>query len=92
MSNRATKFVDRWECEHVSIVAQSERAAEAQRLALQCREDAVRVGISEQDLEDAVGGDLISNMAHALDAAAFRQLARDQWADEERDAESGIPA
>lgn len=85
MSNRATEFVNRWEFEHVRIVAPSERAEEARRLALQCREDAARAGISEQDLEEAVGGDLIANMVLALSAAAFRELAKEQWADEERD-------
>jgi hypothetical protein len=36
--------------------------------------DATRAGISEQELEDAVGGDLVSNMLEALDAAAERAI------------------
>jgi hypothetical protein len=84
--NRATEFVDRWELEHVTHVAIPEREKTAQRLALRCREDAARAGISEQELEEAVEGDLVANMVAALDAAAFRQLARDQWADAGGDA------
>ena len=86
MSDRTTAFLDGWEFEHITIVAQSKRVEEAKRLAVLCRQDAARAGISQQDLEDAVEGDLIGNMVRALDAAALRQLARDQWADQERDA------
>jgi hypothetical protein len=74
MTYRAKEFVDYWESEHVEAVADSEKAREAERLALQCREDALRAGITEQDLEDAVGGDLIGNMLQALKAAALREL------------------
>jgi hypothetical protein len=86
VSDRATAFLDGWEFAHITIVAQSKRAEEARRLAPQCREDAAKAGISQQDLEDAVDGDLIGNMVRALDTAALRRLARDQWADQERDA------
>jgi hypothetical protein len=59
-------------------------AAPAQRrLALQCREDAVRAGIGSEDLEAAVQGDLFGNMLQALNAAEFRQMYRDQIADQE---------
>ena len=82
MRNRATEFLDRWELEHVTYVAIPEREETARRLALQCREDAARAGITEQELEEAVEGDLVGNMVTALDAVTFRQLARDQWADD----------
>jgi hypothetical protein len=74
MGDRAQEFIDHWESEHVEAVADSEKRREAERLALQCREDAARAGISEQELEDAVRGDLISNMLKALDAAAWRAI------------------
>jgi hypothetical protein len=86
MSNRAAKFLDRWETEHVKRVERSDQAEEARRLAFLCRADAAEAGISEQDLDAAADGDLIGNMAHALGAAAFRQLAAEQWADEDRKA------
>jgi hypothetical protein len=54
-------------------------------LALQCREDAAKAGISSQDLEAAAEGNLIGNMLQALEAAEFRQLYRDQLADQEED-------
>jgi hypothetical protein len=83
MSDQAKKFLAQWEFEHVEVVARSDREKQAQRLALQCREDAGKAGISNQDLEAAVEGNLVGNMRQALDAAEFRQICRDQWADQE---------
>lgn len=83
MSDQATKFLARWEFEHIKAVARSDREEQARRLALQCREDAAKAGISNQDLEASVEGDLIRNMIQALDEAEFRQICRDQWADRE---------
>jgi hypothetical protein len=83
MSNRAAEFMERWEFDHIKFVPDSERAEEARRLAALCREDAAKAGISAADLDAAVEGDLIGNMAGALAAAAFRQIAIEQWADEE---------
>ena len=71
MTYRAKEFLDHWESEHVEVVADSEKAAEAQQLALACRQDALRAGITEQDLDNAVGGDLIGNMLQALDFVAL---------------------
>jgi hypothetical protein len=88
VSNRAKEFFDRWEAGHVEAVASSEKSKEADRLAALCREDAARAGISEHDLENAVEGDLLANMMQALDLAAVQQLAKEQWAEEEGDAES----
>jgi hypothetical protein len=56
MTDRAKEFVDHWESENVDAVADSEKAQEAERLALLCREDALRASITERDLNDAVGG------------------------------------
>jgi hypothetical protein len=64
-------------------VERSHREEQARRLALQCREEAAKAGISQQDLEAAVEGNLIGNMLQALDAAEFRQMYRDQVADQE---------
>ena len=83
MSDRAKKFLAKWEFEHIEVVARSDREDQAQRLALRCREDAARAGISSQDLEAAAGGNLIGNMLQALDDAEFRRMYRDQVADQE---------
>ena len=85
MNEQAEKFLAQWEIEHVKMVARSDRADQAQRLALQCREDAARAGISSQDLEAAAGGNLIGNMLQALDDAEFRQMYRDQLAGQEEE-------
>lgn len=74
MSDRATEFIDHWESEHVEAVEDSQKIKEAQRLAMQCREDAARAGIKEQDLDDAVEGDLVGNMLDALEAAELRGI------------------
>ena len=52
----------------------SNREEQARRLALQCREDAIKTGISSEDLEAAVEGNLFCNILQALDAAEFRQM------------------
>ena len=89
MSEQAEKFLAQWQFEHIAdrdIVARSDREDQAQRLALRCREDAAKAGISSQDLEVAAEGNLIGNMLQALDAAEFRQMYRDQLADQEEEA------
>jgi hypothetical protein len=86
MSEQAEKFLAQWEFEHIADsdpVARSHREEEARRLALRCREDAGKAGISSQDLEAAAEGNLIGNMLQALDDAEFRQMYRDQLADQE---------
>jgi hypothetical protein len=67
MTQRAKEFLDYWESEHVEAVAESDKADEARQLALACREDALRAGIAEKDIEEAAGGDLMGNMLQALD-------------------------
>jgi vacuolar-type H+-ATPase subunit C/Vma6 len=83
MTGQAKAFLERWEFENIKVVASSEQADEARRLASQCREDATKAGISDRDLEAAAAGDLVDSMVSALSAALFRQLAAEQWADEE---------
>ena len=85
MSEQAEKFLAQWEIEHVEMVARSDREDQARRLALRCREDAARAGISSQDLEAAAEGNLIDNMLQALDDAEFRRMYRDQVAEQEGD-------
>jgi len=85
MSEQAETFLAQWEIEHVKMVARSDREHQARRLALRCREDATRAGISSQDLEAAAEGNLIGNMLQALDDAEFRQMYRDQVAEQEEE-------
>ena len=85
MSEQAEKFLGRWQIEHVKLVPRSDREYEAGRLALRCLEDAVRAGISSQDLEAAAEGNLVGNMLQALDDAEFRRMYRDQVAEQEED-------
>ena len=85
MSEQAEKFLAQWEIGHIKKVARSDREDEAGRLALRCREDAARAGISSQDLEAAAEGNLIGNMLQAMDDAEFRRMYRDQVAEQEGD-------
>jgi hypothetical protein len=83
MTDQAKKFLAQWQFEHITVVARSNREDQARCLALQCREDAAKAGVSSQDLEAAVEGNLIGNMLQGLDDAEFRQMYRDQLADQE---------
>jgi hypothetical protein len=85
MSDQAKEFLAQWELERIEVVPRSDRQDQARRLALQYRQDAAKAGISEQDLEAVAEGNLIGNVLEALDAAEFRQIYRDQSADQERD-------
>ena len=85
MTDQAKKFLAQWEFEHITVVVRSDRENQGRRLALQCREDAAKAGISGQDLEAAAEGNLIGNMLQALDDAEFRQIYRDQLAGQEED-------
>jgi hypothetical protein len=88
MSEQAEKFPAQWEFEHIAdsdIVARSVREDQARRLALRCREDAAKAGIGSPDLEAAAEENLIGHILQALDAAEFRQMYRDQLADQEED-------
>jgi hypothetical protein len=85
MSDQAKKFLAQWEFEHIGVVSRSDREDQARRLALRCRQDAAKAGIGDHELEAVVEGTLIGNMLHALDAVEFRQICRDQSADQERD-------
>jgi hypothetical protein len=71
-SDRAREFLDVWEAENVERVAHSEKSKEAARLVPLCRADASRAVISEQELEDAAGGDLVAFLRDALEAADTR--------------------
>jgi hypothetical protein len=83
MIDQVKKFLAQWEFEHITVVARSDREDQARRLALQCREDAAKAGISNEDLEAVVEGNLIGNMLQALDDAEFQQMYRNQLADQE---------
>ena len=83
MSDQAAKFLAQWEFEHITVAARSDREERARRLALQYWKNAIRAGISREDLEAAVEGNLFDNMLQALNAAEFRQIYRDQIADQE---------
>jgi hypothetical protein len=80
MSEQAKEFLARWEIEHIKMVARSDREDQASRLALRCREDAAKAGISNEHLEAAAEGNLIGDMLQALDEAEFQQMYRDQLA------------
>jgi hypothetical protein len=68
--SEALDFLDRWEADHVEAVPADQRDKEAERLAANCREDAIRAGIVIAELEQASGGDLVKSFRDALDEAA----------------------
>jgi hypothetical protein len=68
MSEQAEKLLAQWENQHIEVVPRSDRKDQAQRLALRCREDAAKGGISSKDLVDI----------HANADAGPRQSGHDQ--------------
>jgi hypothetical protein len=85
MSDQAERFLAQWEIEHIEVVPRSDQKDQAQQLALRCREDAAKAGISSEDLEAAAEGNVIGNMLQALDEAEFQQMYRDQLAGQEEE-------
>jgi len=83
MIDQVKKFLAQWEFEHITVVVRSDREDQARHLASQCRKDAAKAGISNEDLEAVAEGNLIGNMLQALDDAEFQQMYRDQLADQE---------
>lgn len=69
MIYRALEFLDRWEADNIQSVPPPERQREAKRLAEICREDAIRAGVSLDDLHRVADGNLIQNMLDALEWA-----------------------
>jgi hypothetical protein len=72
MSERAREFLEHWLSGHVGAVADEYRMRETVRLVALCREDAIRAGITPDELRAAAGGNLIQSMLTALSAAAGR--------------------
>jgi hypothetical protein len=76
MSNRAIQFLNHWVTEHVNTMPYPEHLAEAQRLADECVADAKKAGISEQELEEDLGQDLVSELRDRLNARADDEVTR----------------
>ncbi len=76
MSNQAIQFLNHWVTEHVNAIPYPEHLAEAQRLAKECVADAEKAGISEQELEEDLGQDLVSELHDRLKARADDEVTR----------------
>ena len=74
MSERARAFLDRWESDNVKGIPDTERLQQVARLAIQCRQDANRVGITAEQLRAAVKGDLIREIWAASGGANESKL------------------
>lgn len=70
MSDRARVFLIEWFSARVRPLPSLHRVAEATRLAIDCRKDAVKAGIPLAEVRDAVGGDLIRKILEALNTVA----------------------
>ena len=75
MSERAMAFLDRWCNEHVNAVTYPEHAKESAHLAKQCVADAHDQGISENELEEDLTQDLISELRDRLETLTDREVA-----------------
>lgn len=78
MSDRANKFLETWVTENVRTVSAEDQPATAESLAALCIADALKAGITEDELRDASSeiseAGLISYMSGAIDAAALADL------------------
>ena len=75
MSERAMAFLDRWCNEQVNAVSYPEHAKESEYLAKQCVADAQAQGISENELEEDLTQDLISELRHRLETRTDQEVA-----------------
>lgn len=71
----ALDFLHRWGADNVQPVPSSKLDA-AESLAARCIVDAAQHGISEEDLEVAMGQDLVSYMSDLIDNANFAEVER----------------
>jgi len=74
MSERAREFLDRWESDNVKDIPHTRRLQQVAGLAIQCRQDAIRVGITAEQLRAAAKGDLIRDLWAASVAANENNL------------------
>ncbi len=78
MSDRANEFLKTWVTANVSTVSAEDQPTTAESLVASCIADAAKIGITEEELQDASSeifeGDLISYMSGAIDAAALADL------------------
>jgi hypothetical protein len=77
MSDLAQSFLERWTEENVTAIPAADQEAEAERLAIACREEAAQESITEAELDEACVqssdeeySDLLSYMQAALEKAA----------------------
>jgi hypothetical protein len=62
--------------EHLNALPYPDHLAEAQRLARKCVADAEGAGISEEELEEDLGQDLVSELRDRLGARADEEVTR----------------
>lgn len=78
MSDQAVKFLENWVTANVRTVSAEDQVTTAESLAASCIADAAKIGIAEEELQDASSKiaemDVVSYMAGAIDAAAMADL------------------
>ena len=78
----ASKFLTSWVLENVNVTHYDD-TLEAKRLAEQCLQEARREQLSEAEVIDAAGGDLVTFMLGELNSAVDREVedkvARDKF-------------
>lgn len=76
MSQRAVDFLEAFVNQHVNPVPSPDHQVEAEALAQRCLEEAKKLGISEEEFEEDLGQDLISEFVDRLDARMDEEIAR----------------
>ena len=78
MSERAQKFIDGWVLENIQVETYLNEDGDdrPKAYAKQCIAAAEAKGISKKELEETVGGDLVSYMAGEMTAATDAEVKR----------------
>jgi hypothetical protein len=73
MAERAEVFLDHWCAQVIKAMPCVHREKQAQRLVTMCIAEGKRVGISEADIREAAGGNLVRYMLAEMDAKIERK-------------------
>ena len=78
MSDQAIKFLENWVTANVNTVSAEDQLVTAESLAASCIADAAKIGITEEQLQDASSEiaemDVASYMAGAIEAAEMADV------------------
>jgi hypothetical protein len=76
VTKHAKEFLDHWVLKHIISLSHDAGDIEAKGSARMCLADAERQGITDTELKDAAGGDLVAFMAGEIRKAVDEEVRR----------------